>query len=134
MNPRIIFYMSLMDTITTTTTLFPVYIDLCVSDQTNGSGQIQVTARARDISNNPISINTSVSIDFTWNGDLSGTISDTITISSGNSCVNQTFETANIGENYSSGSIDNITPSSYSGQSYNTGNITNESGGCSIGC
>jgi len=76
-----------------------VYFFLCGSNSADGSGQIHVTARARNSTNTyDIVLDTNVEVFFQWTGDLSNIITGGITIYSGNACNEGYFGGAQIGE------------------------------------
>jgi hypothetical protein len=100
----------------------------------DGSGNIQVTARAVDSSQNPINVDTAVNVYFEWTGDLFSTISSYVTINSGQSCGNTTVGGAYIGENVSTFDFDGPPyPISSGTQNYSNG-ISNLDNTCIQGC
>jgi hypothetical protein len=110
-----------------------VYFNLCGSGQADGSGFIEVTARAVDGSGNPINVDTNVTLEFQWVGDLSSTITGTITVFSGFNCNSNFYLGANIGENVSTFDFNaSPSPASSSTQTYN--NNFAQTGICILGC
>jgi hypothetical protein len=110
-----------------------VYFNLCGSGQADGGGFIEVTARAVDGSGNTITVDTNVTLQFQWVGDLSSTITGNITIFSGFSCNSNSYLGANIGENVSTFDFNaSPSPASSSTQTYN--NNFAQTGICILGC
>ena len=111
-----------------------VTFNICGSMSADGSGNIQVTARAVDSSQNPINVDTAVNVYFEWTGDLFSTISSYVTINSGQSCGNTTVGGAYIGENVSTFDFDGPPyPISSGTQNYSNG-ISNLDNTCIQGC
>jgi hypothetical protein len=111
-----------------------VYFNLCGSGQADGGGFIEVTARAVDGSGNTITVDTNVTLQFQWVGDLSSTITGNITIFSGFSCNSNSYLGANIGENVSTFDFNGgPSPASSSTQNYYN-NFTQTGGSCIQGC
>ena len=111
-----------------------VTFNICGSMSADGSGNIQVTARAVDSSLNPINVDTAVNVYFEWTGDLFSTISSYVTINSGQSCGNTTVGGAQIGENVSTFDFDGPPyPISSGTQNYSNG-ISNLDNTCIQGC
>lgn len=76
-----------------------------------------------------VAVDTNVNVEITWNGDLGGSVSGTVTISSGTSCNTVSVFSGNInclGENISGISVI-LDPSSYGTQIYEVG--TNSTSG-----
>jgi hypothetical protein len=118
----------------TTPALTEVTFNICGSMSADGSGNIQVTARAVDSSQNPINVDTAVNVYFEWTGDLFSTISSYVTINSGQSCGNTTVGGAYIGENVSTFDFDGPPyPISSGTQNYSNG-ISNLDNTCIQGC
>lgn len=103
-----------------------VYINVIVPSQLTCYAYGDFCAYARDNGNNPISVDTNIQVQITWNGDLAGTINATVNIYSGYSCgTGFAYTAGNIncyGEYYSSGNA-SISPSSSAGQIYFINNI-----------
>lgn len=121
-------------TTTTTTTAASVFIDILgdASNQANGSGFITVYATAC-LAGSQENVNTNVAVDFTWTGDLSSTISGTVTIPAGASCGSGSFGGATIGENVSVFTFDILDPSSSGNQIYQIATVATH-GIPSCGC
>ena len=111
-----------------------VTFNICGSISAGGSGEIQVTVRAVDSSQNPINVDTAVNVYFDWTGDLFSNISNYVTINSGQSCGNVTVGGAQIGENVSNFDFDGPPyPYSSATQNYSNG-ISNLDNTCIQGC
>ena len=110
-------------TTTTTTSSYTVYFDIYVDVSTGGGGAISVCATSDS------TLSHSVGCSFYWSGDLSGTITDTLSISSGFSCASATYysSSASPGENTVTFNFTGVWPTSYGSQVYAVRNtyITN---------
>jgi hypothetical protein len=84
----------------------------CSYASADGAGDVTVSMVSSEI------LDTDVSFDWVWTGDLSSTISGTTTISSGNSYGSATVGGAGSGEIVSTLNIDNPNPGSYNLQVY----------------
>ena len=92
-----------------------VTIDTCSSSYSNGSYVVEAFAYASE------PVNTGVTVQLRWTGDLGSVINFFIYISSSNTCGSQ-YDFANyIGEYASTVEILNIAPSSSGNQIYNPG-------------
>jgi outer membrane biosynthesis protein TonB len=102
---------------TPTQVITNVTINIGTQNNAGGSGEITVYAYTSGNTN----VDTGVTVGFKWVGDLSTEITDTVLITNGTSCGNNTFAGAEIGENTSTFEITNITPISSGTQSYSEG-------------
>jgi hypothetical protein len=94
--------------------LTTVYITLCSFISADGSGGVTVSANAST------AVSTTITIYWTWTGDLSNVIYGITTISSGNSYGTATEYGAFAGENVSNLTA-YVSPSSYGTQTYDIG-------------
>jgi len=102
---------------TPTQVITNVTINIGTQNNAGGSGEITVYAYTSGNTN----VETGVTVGFKWVGDLSTEITDTVLITNGTSCGNNTFAVAEIGENTSTFEITSITPISSGTQSYSEG-------------
>jgi len=102
---------------TPTQVITNVTINIGTQNNAGGSGEITVYAYTSGNTN----VDTGVTVGFKWVGDLSTEITDTVLITNGTSCGNNTFAGAEIGENTSTFEITSITPISSGTQSYSEG-------------
>jgi hypothetical protein len=102
---------------TPTQVITNVTINIGTQGNAGGSGEITVYAYTSGNTN----VDTGVTVGFKWVGDLSTEITDTVLITNGTSCGNNTFAGAEIGENTSTFEITSITPISSGTQSYSEG-------------
>jgi hypothetical protein len=102
---------------TPTQVITNVTINIGTQNSADGDGEITVYAYTSGNTN----VDTGVTVGFKWVGDLSTEITDTVLITNGTSCGNNTFAGAEIGENTSTFEITNITPISSGTQSYSEG-------------
>jgi hypothetical protein len=102
---------------TPTQVITNVTINIGTQGNAGGSGEITVYAYTSGNTN----VDTGVTVGFKWVGDLSTEITDTVLITNGTSCGNNTFAGADIGENTSTFEITSITPISSGTQSYSEG-------------
>lgn len=102
-----------------------VYVSLCTSGSADNSGSLIVYAYTDSISssfgNNPVSIDTSITISLTVDGNLTPNVLGSIVISSGNYVGNTTLTDFNSDEIITAMSLDSIIPSSSSTQIYLNG-------------
>ena len=93
---------------------YTVYIDIYVDISTSGGGAISVCAA----SDSAVSIN--VGCSFYWEGDLYGTITDTLPINNGFSCNSATYYSSSFtpGENTTVFTFTGLWPTSHAGQFY----------------
>lgn len=105
------------------TALDQVFILGQASSFADGSGLIEVYF-ASCLNASAVDVDTNVTVNFTWTGDLSSTISNSVTITSGLDCGNFTFFGARPGENASNFQIDSISPASSATQAYIIGSVS----------
>jgi hypothetical protein len=104
-----------------------VFMNICADTTADGSGYVSVRIQAQDSSNylsgNLITVATNVTVSFTIQGDSSGNISDSITLTSGNSSYGPISFGPGFapGENTSTITIDSVSPGSSGNQTYNFG-------------
>ena len=112
---------------TETQPIVPVTINLVVVDQADCQSNYNFCARAVDQYNNPITVDTNLTVTGTWYGDLSGSFNYSVTILQGYSCGAELNWSGNgvscYGEYYVSATI-NVSPSSYGNQTYSSGGVT----------
>lgn len=104
-----------------------LYLNICTDTQADGSGYVSVRAQSQDTTNyatgNLVAVNINVNVNFTINGADTGQITDTITITSGNS----NYGPIGFGPGFGSGEvvssvvINSVTPTSNSGYIYEIG-------------
>lgn len=83
-----------------------VTINIWYVPSADGGGGVTVAAKASE------AIDGYVTVYFTWYGDVSGVISQNITIGSGQTCASNTFTGATAGENVINFTFDSITDGS----------------------
>jgi hypothetical protein len=98
-------------------TLTDVTITACGTNP-DGSGTVTLYAYASQ------AVDTSVSVEIRWAGDLFTQLTGTAIISSGQTIGSTTVSPASIGENYGSLEILSITPASSSTQNYIEGSVS----------
>jgi hypothetical protein len=91
-----------------------VYITLCDFISANGVGGVTVSATST------ANVDTTITINWTWTGDLSSVLYGITTISSGTSSGTSTEFGAVGGENFANLSI-SVSPTSYGSQTYDAG-------------
>jgi hypothetical protein len=108
-------------------TLTDVTINIGTQTTADGSGNITVYAWTTG----NVTVNTNVTVQFLWTGDLFNTINNSVIIYSGNSCSGgNTFGGADIGEYTSTFDIASLTPTTSSTQNYLQGSATTPVTGC----
>lgn len=104
-----------------------VTINIGTQNSADGSGNITVYAWTAS----SINVDTNVTVQFLWTGDLSNTINNSVIIYSGNSCSGGiTFGGASAGENTSTFSIASLSPTYSATQNYLQGTATTPVTGC----
>jgi len=104
-----------------------VTINIGTQNSADGNGDITVYAWVASLAN----VDTNVTVQFLWTGDLSNTINDSVIIYSGNSCsTGIVFGGADIGENTSTFYIASLSPTYSATQNYLQGTATYPVSGC----
>jgi hypothetical protein len=93
-----------------------ITIDGSVINTIDGSGLLGVC-----VTSVGGAVDTNVTLTFHWEGDLGGSITDTIVLYSGNSCSYQDYLGGTAGENTTVFTLSSITPSSSGTQTYTSG-------------
>jgi hypothetical protein len=101
--------------------LTDVTINIGTQNNADGSGDIVVYAWTTG----NVNVDTNVTVQFLWTGDVFSTINNSVIIYSGNSCSGGiTFGGASAGENTSTFDISSLTPSTSATQNYLQGSAT----------
>ena len=102
-------------------TLTDVTINIGTQNSADGSGNITVYAWTTG----NVNVDTNVTVQFLWTGDVFSTINNSVIIYSGNDCSGGiTFGGAAIGENTSTFDISSLTPTYSATQNYLQGSAT----------